>query len=225
MNRFSKKYPKTGKFISNAGKALAIANQAYKTATFVASIINSEKKFYDENATIYPDTTYQANCLTNMAQGDTNITRTGNSIALKSFHLKGVLKRDSTVPGEIVRVMLVLDKDNAAGTIPNITDVVASSGVYSFRNMDYARRFTVLMDRTYTYQTDKPNVVIEFWKKFYMKKDKRGRPVISHHCLFDGSTANNFTRNHIYLYVIGNTATGSTASDFTYSTRIRFYDN
>lgn len=226
MKSFAKKYPRTHRFIQGAGSALRVAHQAYSMAKVVASIVNSEKKYYDSSVAYNTDTVASVTCLTNMAQGDTNITRNGNSIALKSLQVHGYWQGDTGVPSEQCRIMIVRDNDNLGGTAPTIADVLESpGGVLQLRNKNTPKRFTVLYDKILKGSTDTPVKGIDYFKKFRMMKDKKGNPTRSVKCLFDGTTANDYTRGHIFLLAIGNTATASTASTLQLHTRIRFYDN
>lgn len=225
MKKFSERYPKTYKAIKYGGNALKVAHQAYNMAKVVASIVNSEKKYFDNTVAYDTNTTASVTCLTNMAQGDTNITRNGNSIALKSLQVHGYWQGDTGVPSEQCRVMIVRDNDNLGGTAPAITDVLEASGVLQLRNKNTPKRFTMLYDHIYTGSSDSPVKKLDYFKKFKMLKDRQGNPTKSVRCLFDGTTANDYTRGHIFLIAVGNTATASTTSTLQLHTRIRYYDN
>lgn len=226
LNKFKKNYPKTYKGIQYAGSAIKIAQQAYSMAQTVAGIVNAEKKFFDViNAPIQTDTTANVICLTNMAQGDTNITRNGNIVALKTLQIEGYVNHDVAVPYETIRVILVRDNDNLGGTAPTITDVLESSNVMALRNKNTPKRFTVLMDRRFTCDDSKPGKVWSYFHNFKMMKDKKGNPTKPWHLYYDGTGTADYTRGHLFLMTLGNTATASTTSVFGTYSRIRFYDN
>lgn len=226
MQAFQKKYPKTAKAIHYIGNTARIAHQAYNMAKVVASIVNSEKKYFDVGIAYDTNTTASVTCLTNMAQGDTNITRNGNTIALKSLQVHGYWQGDTGVPSEQCRVMIVRDNDNLGGTAPTITDILESpGGVLQLRNKNTPKRFTVLYDHIFVGSTDTPVKKLDYYKKFKMQKDKNGNPTRSIKLMFDGTTANDYTRGHIFLVAVGNVATASTTSTLQLQTRIRFYDN
>ncbi|MEO5351396.1 MAG: hypothetical protein H7836_17405, partial [Magnetococcus sp. YQC-3] len=219
MKSFAKKYPKTHRFLKGAGSALKVAHQAYSMARVVASIVNSERKYFDSSVAWDTNTTASVTCLTSMAQGDTNVTRNGNSIALKSLQIHGYWQGDTGVPSEQVRIMIVRDNDNLGGTAPVITDVLEGSGVLQLRNKNTPKRFTMLYDKIFVGSTDSPVKKFDYFKKFRMMKDKNGNPTKSVKCLFDGTTANDYTRGHIFLIAVGNTATASTTSTLQLNTR------
>lgn len=223
--KFVKAYPRIAKGIHYAGNALKVAHQAYSMAKVVASIVNSEKKYIDNTIGWNTDTTPQVDCISTVATGDTNITRNGNSIALKSIELKGQIYFDGNNGSESVRVILVRDNDNDSGTAPTFTDVFESAGIMTLRNKLTPSKYTILYDKTFNCDTSKRNVNIMYYKKINMKKDKKGNPTVSVKALFDGSTAADYTKGHIFLMQIGNVATASTVASTAIKTRIRFYDN
>nr|UOF78862.1 capsid protein [Cressdnaviricota sp.] len=224
MKKFQATYPRTYKAIKYGGKALQVANQAYNMAKVVASIVNSEKKYFDTALSIAPDSaTANITCLTNMAQGDTNITRNGNTIALKSLELRGQIFQPVV---ETNRIMLVRDNDNLGGSAPTITDILESNSVAALRNKNTPKRFTVLYDKTISGTNNMiMNKKIKYYKKFKMMKDSKGNPTRSVKLMFDGPNAADYTRGHIFLVVMGDVATASTTSTLTANARIRFYDN
>lgn len=226
MKSFKKNYPRVAKGLKYAGNAIQVASKAYSMAKVVAAIVNAEKKYFDVNtADAGCDTTAQITCLTNMAQGDTNITRDGNTVALKSLQIEGYVNFDTAVPYESVRIMLIRDNDNLGGTAPTVTDVLESSNVMALRNKNTPKRFTVLMDRFMTCDKDHLGKRYSYYHKFGMMKDKQGNPTRSHHLYFDGVNAADYTRGHLFLIVLGNTATAGTLSSHGWNSRIRFYDN
>lgn len=228
MNHFNKKYPKTAKAIRYIGNTAQIAHQAYNMARVVASIVNSEKKYHDVSGTITPDSaSASVNCLTNMAQGDTNILRNGNTIAVKSLQLQMLYNHDLTAAAdfETVKCALVRSFDNLDGTAPTWTDVYESLSVLSWREKDKPQRFKVLKEFMLMPNRDKGVYNREFYHKFLMKKDHKGNPTVSDKITFDGPTANDFCRGHIWLLVYGNVAGASTLSSINWNSRLRYYDN
>lgn len=226
MEKFAKKYPKTHKFIKYSGNALQVAHQAYNMAKVVASIVNSEKKYKDTAISIAPDSASSTGvCLTEIAQGDTDTTRNGDSIAIKSLQLELHRTFDPTVPNEVIRTLLVREYDNAEGTAPLITEVLDSCSTLALRNLNYPKRFKILMDKSVSNHTTKSQALLSKYKKFNMMKDKKGNPTVSQKVTWIGNDANDYGRGHLWLFVIGNVATASTLSAVTGNARIRYYDN
>lgn len=226
MNSFQKSHPKIYKGLVYGGNALKVAHQAYNMAKVVAAIVNSEKKYFDTNPSSQIDhgTPYILG-LTQMAQGDTNITRNGNTIALKSLQATLQLKFDPLIADEVIRVVIFRDNDNNSGTAPTVSDIYENPDVLSLRNKNTPKRFTILYDKTYTSNTSNTMKIINYYKKFPMQKDAKGNPTRSVKAYFDGTAATDSTRGHIYLYVMGNIPTGTTLSSIYGYTRLRYYDN
>lgn len=225
MDKFAKQYPRIHKGIKYAGNALQVAKQAYNMAQTIAGIVNSEKKYTDKTIAINTDTTAAIQCLTNQAQGDTNITRNGNTIALKSLHIEGAIAFDATQKTEMIRIMVIRDNDNLGGTAPTATDILEGATTIALRNKNTPKRFTVLFDKLYCCNDSQLCKRFSYYKKFKMLKDRKGNPTVSQKCYYDGTADTDYTRGHIFLLQLGTVATASTVSSFNAFSRIRFYDN
>lgn len=227
MKSFKKSYPKTAKWMGRAGSAIKLASSAYRIATTVASIINPEKKYFDTVISVQPDSTASITHLTAVPQGDTNGTRNGNSIAIKSFEIDYIVSHNTANPDELTRVIIFEDLDNNSGTPPTATQLLETpSDVTSFRNMDYPKRFKVYSDRLHKHIAS-TTVWDRFkmFKPFFTQKDSRGLKVRNHHITWTGTAGGDEARGHIYMCVFGNVATASTTSTIVGTSRIRFYDN
>lgn len=95
--------------------------------------------------------------LSAIAQGDTETTRDGRKVVLKSYDIRGQVRIDS-IASEVtieipnfIRVLLVLDKQTNGAQF-NSEDVLEDTTNYdglSHRNLQYERRFKVLKDQTW----------------------------------------------------------------------------
>lgn len=94
--------------------------------------------------------------LTNIAQGDTALTRDGNDITLRSVRVIGSVSLSSDVPQSVAgsqtyRMIIFQDKQQVADTDPAVTDVLLTAGVYSPYNYPAVKeRFKILHDKLYT---------------------------------------------------------------------------
>lgn len=139
------------RFLSGAGKTINYGLKAYKIATKIAKLVNVEVKHLDTTVSGGFNSTGIVNSLNTMAQGDTNITRNGDSIKALSIHGKGFLSVGSD--DSIVRVMLVLDKQ-CRGAAPAVTDILESASVTAHQNLDNLRRFKILDDKLFRVETN-----------------------------------------------------------------------
>ena len=224
MKKFKKDYPNLHKGIRYTKNAINIASKAYTMAKAIAAVVNSEKKYFDvAPAAASVGTTGWLTCLSYVPQGDTNVTRNGQSIALKSVLFKPVIHWNAT-GDQSLRLIIFRDNDNEETIAPTIGQLLETSNFLSPRNMDNPKRFTVLYDKIFTRDT---TVGYKYpkglYKQFFNKKDYRGNPTIAQHITWTGANGTDTARGHLYFLAIGN-QDNNLPSVALYS-RIRFYDN
>lgn len=227
MSNWKRNNPKKTRFYKNAkgfikgvGQVANIAGKALSLATTIASVINAEHKHVDtisnhgvNNAT--PTIT----CLTNMAQGTTDQTRTGNSILAKHMYIKGVIIRNASAGATVyeqVRTMLILDTNDENDTAPTIDLLLQNySTAYcgiSMHNKNYTDRFKVLYDKTTTLSVYQPIKKWKYYKIFKVKtyQGQGGKSVIrAVHMTYNGVNSTDLSKNHIYLVEISNVDTNT----------------
>jgi len=82
-------------------------------------------------------------------QGDTHTTRTGDNVIVKSVQLNGVITNTAST-GDVIRVVLVRDKENT-GADPAWGDVFQSSGaVFAMKDWLNKSRFSIVSDGMYS---------------------------------------------------------------------------
>jgi len=101
--------------------------------------------------TIFNDT------LINLSEGNTDSTRIGNRITVKSVMLRGNANlpaaTDALNTSQIVRIIVYLDRQ-ANGATAAVGDILASADYRSFNNLDNSDRFRTLAEETIDLQTD-----------------------------------------------------------------------
>lgn len=117
-----------------------------------------EKKWASFQATPAPTNAAPVNyVLNNLVQGDSRNTRTGNQTHFQHVHIKAWIQASLGIPdGQMVRVMLFWDKqaDGAAPTFAQLfADPTLANNYMSPRNPDYLRRYIVLRDKTFIFNT------------------------------------------------------------------------
>ena len=235
MNAFSKKYPKTHRFLQGAGKAIQVAGSALSLATTIASVINAEHKHLDTLSGVIScsNSTPNVTCLTNMAQGTTDQTRTGNSVLSKHVYLKGSITRSAARDAgavDLVRVMLIIDTNDVADTAPTIDLILQNySTTYSAvspHNKAYTDRFKVLYDKSFALSEQTPLKMIKLYKQFKTKTytNKKGKAVIrALHQTYNGPNSTDLSKNHIYVVSIGSNNTSP--PDMAWHARFGYVDN
>lgn len=89
--------------------------------------------------------------LNGMVEGNTDSTRIGNRITVKSVMLRGTAKMASTAAAtdtsQTVRIIVYLDRQ-ANGATAAVGDILASADYRSFNNLDNSDRFRTLAEET-----------------------------------------------------------------------------
>lgn len=167
------------------------------------------------NAAAVPDTGSVA-LLTGVAIGDDQFNRDGNQIQAKSLLLRGRFLADVDAGlGSTVRFMIVRDKQQVGDTTPAIGDILDATGgnMISPLNNETVGRFQVLMDR-YIY-LDQLAPAEKYFKK-YIK--------LNHPIRFNGTTATDTQKNHIYAVICSSESTATHQPLCDLMTRFRYTD-
>ena len=103
-----------------------------------------ERKNIDDSSAKWASTSagWSINCLNDVAQGTTAITRIGRKILMKSILVQGIL---ATNTGNNARVLIVYDRQ-PNGALPAATDVLTSNTIMAVQNLDNRDRFLILAD-------------------------------------------------------------------------------
>lgn len=126
-----------------------------------------EKKFHDTSAvftTITSGGTLLKDSFVEIVQGTGDQQRIGRQCFVKSLHISAIFKKTGShqvlPPGSVydtssvVRLIVVLDKNNNGSSSYNLTDILNTSGsapiTTDFRELDNTNRFMVLRDDIFT---------------------------------------------------------------------------
>lgn len=195
-----------------------LASIAFQKVKYLAGMINSEKHVHDvqiNNAT----TSGSVLALSNVAQGDTDSTRTGNSFLAKSIYAQ--LQLVGNVNQIVTQVRLMIVRDNqqvgdSAPTVANILDASAISYLQAPLSSEEKGRFTVLHDSlnvlSQKFTTDTPLKTKKIWCP------------MNKHIRFNGTGASDIQKNGLYLVIIHD-ATSTNYPTIYGNSRLSFYDN
>lgn len=189
-----------------------LAYKAYNGLKWIASRLNTEKKFFDASQTMNADDDGSSVLwLTNVLQGDTTSSRDGRQVRAVSLNLKLWCRLDGTVNSDTVRILILRNKQAAA---PSIADVLTGPEIYAFRNLDNVRDIQVIRDMTFTLDADSLN------QKLYNINIP-----LSHKVQWDIGT-NTPAFGHLYIFAVGTIANASnTPTVITCESRFRYVDN
>lgn len=209
-------WTRTGRRVG--GAIGTVANAAYKGVKYLEGLINVESHFHDGSVSSQEITTTASEfSFTKIAIGDTNGTRTGNSILLKWIKCHAHLIKNGGVTVEQVRIVIVVDKQQIADTSVVFGDVVDTSlgnaliGPYKKVN---AGRYNVIYDKLVTLHSNKPQAVLKIFRRMPKK----------FHVRYNGSNDTDIQKNGIYMFMISSSATPSGPTVDLHH-RTKFYDN
>jgi len=151
--------------------------------------------------------------LTNIAQGDSEVTRDGNSLKATSLHIRVGLGQAATAAEQRIRIMVCQLKK--AGEAPTITDVLETpaANLDSWRNIDKSRDLKMLSDKTYSMPAD--GQTSERHIQYNFK--------ISHHIKFDNTNDNSQQYGAIGICIMTDEPTNR--AGFNLASRFRYVDN
>lgn len=190
-----------------------------KQVNQVRHIVDCLKRYNYLYANGTTDTTGDFTLINGMVQGDTDGTREGQCIYLKSIGIKMGLWPLSSATNSVstVRVMLIYDKQSNGAILPiNQVLLDTTAGIRSMispRHPDFKKRFVVMYDKIVkliatanTGATAGANVANLPVKMFKISKTfKKGFNETQYNGGNAGTVAD-ITRGALYLYVLGDTA-------------------
>lgn len=145
--------------------------------------------FFDTAQTLSPGTTASIGYLTSVAQGDTEQSRDGDSIALKYLQMKMTVVPHVSSASDSFRLILFRWKAPAGGNPPSAAAILATaSNIDSPYNRDYRESLVVLYDRNIDASPVNGN------KHVTIKKALNNVA-----CTFIGASGANYNENHIWF--------------------------
>lgn len=174
---------------------LQLAQKAISGVRYLKGLVNSEKFKHDMTSSSTITRTGTMLHLTNIAQGDGDGQRTGNSIFVRNVGIRfSILYNTSGASAQRVRMMLVIDSQQVGDTLPSVSDVLDVAGTasapLSFLNDQTVGRFKVLKSRMYTVYADKNNIVSQW------------NINLRHHVRYNGAAATDIQKGGIYLLMV-----------------------
>lgn len=203
-----------------------------KDVSYVKGLLNVEKKYFDivQSAVAIPGsaaTNWDVYRLNAVAQGNQVFQRNGASIRMKSIQIKGRVELGGTLSSATltsrahrIRIVLLTDREingYNTGTLPLVGEVFNGNPVDAMRNFDsiLMRRYKLLRTWTITLNNDKPEFVLNYFKKLNMVQKWSTTD----------TTGVNITQSPLYLCVIGDHPSGDTPPVMNFASRITFIDN
>lgn len=192
--------------------ALQLAAKAAKGVWYLKGLVNSEML---HNQSLSSTTIPNSGILipvNGIAQGDTASGRTGNSVLMRNLLLKCSFEQNASATITTYRMMIILDKQAIADTVPSATDVLESANPMSPLATASAGRFQVLKQWFFTTDDTKSQTrTIEYYRNMRI------------HARYNGTANTDIQKNGLYILVIADQATNTPT--FRYSYKLGYHDN
>jgi hypothetical protein len=215
-SRKGKKYPSRGRKgvsrggYSTMGSLKYLAGQVWK----IKGLINSELYKYTQSYSGNATNSGSVSHLSQIAQGDDEFNRSGNSIYIRSLNFKGYFSR--AVAGDAVqkvRFILFIDTQQIGDTAPSVTDVLESANVNAHLSNLTVGRFKILNNMEITLDS-----VNKLSRNFDINVPMR------HHVRYNGPLSTDQQKGAIYALLIS-TQTTANYPVITSEYRISYHDN
>lgn len=196
-------------------RALAMARSALYKVNKLSS--QAEIKFVaTADSSLFVDSTWTsaASDLIQIAQGDTQNTRSGNKVQLKDVECKWYVLPSTTTPTNgAVRFVLFWWKSD---TSPSIPDPFISSTVNSFLEPIFSDKVVILYDKTLIMSAANQHGPYGYSGSFKRKLDLPMR--------FDSTAAIGGETGNLFLYTIADTNGGTNEATLTTNFKVNFTD-
>lgn len=179
---------------------------------YLKGLVNSELYKFDTAISTTVVNTGSVQNLCQIATGDTEVTRTGNSIFVRSVYVILNTSMSQSANNTLFRIALVQDKQQIGDTAPAITDVYEGATPQSALYKATVGRFKILWTRTVPFSiTGNQTAMI---KKFFKCRI---------HVRYNANTTADLQKNGLYLMMSSDEATNGVAVAGT--ARLSYHDN
>lgn len=176
-------------------------------------------KYFDITENVAIDTAGAVECLNDMQNGTSAITRLGNQIKIWSFEIKATSKvTDTTGVAQTHRYCLVLDKQ-PNGVLADHDDVWVDGLVMGLRNLDNRKRFKILMDKIVNLSAWGQSGALITWSKYIPFK----KPILVEYNSTNGGDIGDIITNALLFFSLGNYS-ATFSGNLTARIRIRYTD-
>lgn len=217
VKRFRKGRKRSAKKVSWYDKKYSVGELAQKAMAGVwklKGLVNSEMLKKDKQITGTVDSTGSVTHVTDIAQGDGEGTRTGNSIFCRALNWKGqVFRTTSGNALQSFRIMVVQDGQQITDSGPGVTDILESATVYSHLNKNTVGRFKVLYNRVFLMSSTG-----ELGKNVNINIPMR------HHVRYNGSATSDIAKGGLYVLLLSDQSSTNYPS-IQSELRLSYHDN
>lgn len=215
--RFSRRRKGRGKkaWYMRKYNAYELAGKAWTAAKYLKGLINVEfKKFDVDSSTATSGAVVHFN---GIAQGDSDQTRDGNSVLMKSLLVRGNIVTNGNATSTRCRVIFFIDKQQIGDTTPAQSDILDPdlNQMVAPLNNQTVGRFTILSDKRYSLNLILAGASTSTEYSFFTRLQKHAR--------FNGSAATDIQKNGVYMLFVHDQPTHTPT--LHYSSRLKYVDN
>jgi len=189
-----------------------VAYRAYRGVRYLKGLVNSELLKSDTNSNTTISNSGTIIRMVDIAQGDGDGQRTGNSILIRSINLKMAFFQHASATDTLYRVILLQDKQQQADTNPTVADILESTSTLSPLNSDTVGRFKILKN-WFFHTSDASDTVKHF--NFFLN--------LRQHMRYNGSASTDYQKDGIYLLLLSDQSTNTPT--IYYNKRVSYHDN
>lgn len=213
--RRSNTTPWYAKWMMKSGNIQDVAYSALKGVYYLKSLINVEMKKFDIDSST--STSGNVILFNEIGQGDTDQTRSGNSILMRSLSLRGYIKSNASATSTRVRLVIFIDKQQISDTAPAQGDILDGdqNSITANLNNNTVGRFSILANKVYTINQFISGVAVTVPFKFFFRLQKHAR--------YNGTTGADIQKNGVYMLVVHDEATN--VPTIGYTSRLTYTDN
>lgn len=210
---YRRRYRRRRRRQNAASGYLSTASKALSVAYAVKRLVNVEKKKHTIQYSTTPSTSGSLQAASQIAQGDSEIQRDGNSVKATLFSLNYTLTQHASATATFARVMMIRDNQQIADTTPAVIDVLQSpSDINSFLNPSTVGRFTIFYDQIHALSSNGNHTV-----------SKRVNIPMQSHIRFNGSASTDVQKGGLYILQLSSEATNAPTLNGTL--RVAYVDN
>lgn len=192
--------------------AMSLAAKAAKGVWYLKGLVNSELLKSDSASSTTISNTGSIIRLVDIAQGDGEGQRTGNSILVRGINLKLAFNQNASATDTLYRIIIFKDTQQIADTSPAITDLLATASTLAPLNASTVGRFKIMKNWFFHTSNASDTVRNISW---YMN--------MRMHMRYNGSASTDYQKNGIYLLVLSDQATNTPT--VYYNKRVTYHDN
>lgn len=184
----------------------------------IQGMINAEKQKVDVSiSTSTISSTPAVTHLTAIATGDSEGSRTANSILCKYLYINGTVQIHTSANFSRVRMVVVRDKQQVGDTAPAYLDVFESapsgSGTQAFLNKATVGRFDILWDRLCVLDAQNPQVAVSHMIP------------LKSHVRYNGTASTDVQKGGLYCMLVSDITAGGNVPTVYLQARLAYYDN